>query len=83
MKIFSSPNRVSDSVNDAESRYIKIFPGNPALEILCRYLNCVGRPNMRGLFLMKISLIASDKFPVILGCLLVWVYLILSEPTQF
>ena len=40
MQIFSSPNRVSDSVNDAESGDIKIltgFPGNPTLEILYRF----------------------------------------------
>jgi len=38
---------------------------------------------MRGRFLVKVSLIALFNCPVILRYLLVWVYLILSEPTQF
>ena len=37
VEIFRCPNRLFDSVNDAESHDIKIlirFPGNPILEIL-------------------------------------------------
>ena len=44
MDIFRSPNRLFDSVSDAESDDIKIltgFPGNPILEILMKNRNCV------------------------------------------
>ena len=46
MDIFCGPNRLFDSVSDAESHDIKIltgFPGNPILEILMKNRNCVGR----------------------------------------
>ena len=84
--VFRGPNRLFDSVSDAESHDIKIltrFPGKPILEILIKNRNCVGSTNMRRRFLMKVRLIAIHNCPVILGCFLVWVYLILSEPTQF
>ena len=86
MEIFSKPNRDSDSVKNSESNDIKFitgFPGNSVLEILIKICNCVGGTNMRGFFLMKQCLIAVFNCPVILGCFLMWVYLILSEPTQF
>ena len=82
--IFSSPNRVSDSVSDADSRDIKIlvrFPGNPILEISIKIRNCVAGLYMRGCILMKVRLIACSNCPVILGYFLVWVYLIFGEPT--
>ena len=84
--IFNSPNRFSDSVRDAESHGIKIltrFPGNPILEILMKFYNCVGCTYMCRRFFPKIGCITIDNRPVIMGCFLVWVYLILSEPTQF
>ena len=86
MDIFRSPNRLFDSVSDAESRDIKIltgFPGNPILEILIKNRNCVGSTNMRGCFPIKVRLIAIYICPVILRYFLVLVNLILSEPTQF
>jgi len=72
--IFRGPNRLFDSVSDAESHDIKIltgFPGNPILEILIKNRNCVGSTNMRRCFLMKVCLIAIHNFRVILGCFLV------------
>ena len=86
VEIFSSPNSVSDSVSDADSRDINIlvrFPGNPILEISIKIRNCVGSLYMRGCILMKVRLIACYNCPVYLGYFLVWVYLISSEPTQF
>ena len=86
MDIFRGPNRLFDSVSDAESHDIKIltrFPGNPILEILIKNRNCVGSINMRRRFFVKVCLIAIHNFTVILRCFQVWVYLILSEPTQF
>ena len=41
MDIFRDPNRLFDSINDAESHDIKFltgFPGNPILEILIKIL---------------------------------------------
>ena len=84
--IFRSQNRSLDSVSDAESHGMKIlarFPGNPTLEILIKIHNCVGSTNMRGRFLMKVRLFPIHNCPVILEYFLGWVYLILSEPTQF
>ena len=69
-EIFSNPNRVSDSVSDADSRDIKIlveFPGNPILEISIKIRNCVGNPYMRGRSNMKVRPIAIFNCPVILG----------------
>ena len=69
VEIFSSPNRVSDSVSDASSRDIKIlmgFPGNPILVISIKIRNCVGSPYMRGRINMKVRLIAIFNCPVIL-----------------
>ena len=69
MDIFRGPNRLFDSVSDAESHDIKIligFPGNPILEILIKNRNCVGSTNMRRCFLMKVRLIAIYICPVIL-----------------
>ena len=43
---------------------------------------CVGGNNMRGYFPMKVYLIAIYNRSVTLGYFLMWVYLILSEPTQ-
>ena len=86
LEIFRSPNRFSESVRDAESHGIKIltrFPGNPILGIFIKICNCVGYTNMRGRFLLKVGLIALFNCSVILRYFLVWVYLILSEPTQF
>ena len=86
MDIFRSQNRELDSVSDAESHGMKIlarFPGNPTLEILIKIHNCVGSTNMRGRFLMKVCRFPLHNCPVILGFFLGWVYLILSEPTQF
>ena len=51
MEIFCSLNRVSDSVNDADSNDIKIstlFPGNSILEISIKICNCIGSAYMRG-----------------------------------
>ena len=84
--LFRSPNRFTDSVGHAESHDIKIltkFPGNLILEILIKFCNCVGGPNLRRCFLMKVCQIAIHNCPVILVCFLGGVYLILSEPTQF
>ena len=70
MDIFRSPNRECDSVSDAESNGIKIltrFLGNPTLEILIKFHNCVGSTNMRGRFLMKVGLFPIHNCPVILG----------------
>ena len=86
MEIFSNPNRDSDSVKNSESNDIKVltrFPGNPVLEILIKICNCVGSSNMRGWFLVNVCLIAIYNCPVILRYFLVWVYLILNEPTHF
>ena len=86
VEIFCSPNMVSDSVENFESydiKFITWFPGNPILKILIKICNCVGYTNMRRQFLVKVSLIALFNCPVILRHFLVWVYLILSEPTQF
>ena len=50
---FCSLNRVSDSVNDAESNDIKIltwFQGSSILEISIQIYNCVGSAEMRGRF---------------------------------
>ena len=71
MDIFRGPNRLLDSVSDAESHEIKIstgFPGNPILEILIKNRNCVGSTNMRRCCLLKVCLIAIHNFTVILGC---------------
>ena len=71
MDIFRGPNRLFDSVSDAESHDIKIlarFPGNPTLEILIKNRNCVGNTNMRRCYLLKICLIAIHNFTAILGC---------------
>ena len=79
--ISPNQNRDSDSVKNSESDDIKIltrFPGNPNLEILTKICNCVGYTNMHGRFLMKVGLIAISNCPVIFGCFLVKVYLILS-----
>ena len=57
------------------------FSGKPILEILIKKI--VVRTNMRSRFLIKVCLISIHNCPVILGCFLVGVYLILSEPTQF
>ena len=84
--IFRSPNRFSESVRDAESHDIKIlteFPGNPILEILIKFCNCVGGTNMRGCFPIILCLTAMFNSPVILVYFLMQVYFILSEPTQF
>ena len=70
MDIFRGPNRLFDSVSDAESHDIKIlarFPGNPTLEILIKIHNCVGSTNMRGRFLMKVWPFPIHNCPVILG----------------
>ena len=86
MEIFPKPNRNSDSVKNSESHDMKIlieFTENPALEILIKNCNCVGSTYMRGRFFTKVCLIAIYYCPVILRCLLVKVYLILGEPTQF
>ena len=86
MDIFRRSNRLFDSVSDAESHDIKIltrFPGSPILEILMKNRNCVGSTNMRRRFLKKVCLIAIHNCSVIFGRFLVWVYLILSETTQF
>ena len=72
--ILRSPNRFSDSVRDAESHDIKIlikFPGNPILEILIEFCNCVGDTNIRGCFVTKLCLLAILNCPVIFGCFLV------------
>merc|ERR1711911_540988 len=45
--------------------------------------NCVGSTNMKQWFLVKVRLIDFFYSTVILGCFSVWIYLILSEPTQF
>ena len=71
MDIFRSPNRLFDSVSDAESDDIKIltgFPGNPILEILMKNRNCVGSSNMPGCFLVKVYLIAIHNLTSILKC---------------
>ena len=71
MDIFRRPNRLFDSVSDAESHDIKIlteFPGNPILEILIKNRNCVGSTNTRRCFVMKVFLIAIHNLTVILGC---------------
>ena len=86
MEIFPKPNRDSDSVKNSESHDIKFltgFPGNPTLEFLIKICNCVGYTKVRGRFLLKVGLIALFNCPVILRYFLMWVYLILSEPTQF
>ena len=86
MDIFGSPNRLFDSVSDAEYQDIKILAGfseNPILEIWMKNRNSVGRTYMRRCFSMKVCLIAIHNCPVILGCFLVGIYLIFSEPTQF
>ena len=70
VEIFPSPNRVSDSVSDADSRDIKIlvgFPVNPILEITIKIRNCVGSPYMRERINTKVRLIAIFNCPVILG----------------
>ena len=57
MEIFCSLNRVSDSVNDAESNDIKIlttFPASSILKIWMKIYNCVGSAKMRGRFFMKV-----------------------------
>ena len=69
VEIFSSPNRVSDSVSDADSRDIKIsmgFAGNPILEISIKIRNWVDSHYMRGRINMKVGLIAIFNCPVIL-----------------
>ena len=71
MNIFRGPNRLFDSVSDAESHDIKFltrFPGNPFLEIMIKFCNCVGSTNMRGWFFTKICLNAIYSCPMILGC---------------
>ena len=86
MEIFSKPIRDSDSVENSETHDIKFltrFPGNPTLEFLIQNCNCVGYTNMRGRFLLKVGLIALFNCAVILRYFLVWVYSILSKPTQF
>ena len=86
MEIFPKPNRDSDPVKNSESDDIIClarFPGNAILKILIKICNCVGYTNMRGRFLLKVGLIALFNCPVILRYFLMWVYLILSEPTQF
>ena len=63
--IFCSPNRFSDSVRDAESHDIKIlteFPGNPILEILIKFCNCVGGNNMRGYFQCRLLLVQNSSY---------------------
>ena len=85
MEIFWYSNRLFDSISEAESHDIKIlnrFPGNPILEILMKNLNCVGSINMRGCCFIKVCFIPICKCAVILRCFSVWVYLILTEPTQ-
>ena len=86
VEIFPKPNRDSDSVKNSESHDIKFltgFPGNPTLEFLIKICNCVGYTKVRGRFLLKVGLIALFNCPVILRYFSMWVYLILSEPTQF
>ena len=71
MNIFRGPNRLFDSVSDAESHDIKIltgYPGNLILEILIKNRNCVGSTNTRRCFLMKVCLITIHNLTVILGC---------------
>ena len=61
VKIFCSLNRVSDSVNDADSNDTKIltwFPGSSILEISIKIYICVGSAKMRGRFFMKVYIIA-------------------------
>ena len=86
VKIFPKPNGDSNSVKNSESHDIKFltwFPGNPTLEFLIKICNCVGYTNKRGRYLLKMGLIALFNCPVIFRYFLVWVYLILSELTQF
>ena len=71
MDIFRGPNRLFDSVSDAESHDIKIlteFHGNSILEISIKNRKCVGSTNMRGCFHMKVCPIAIHNLTVILGC---------------
>ena len=71
MEISPHPNRDSDSVKNSESYDIKFltrFPGNSALEILIKILNCVDCTKMRGRIFVKVRLIPIFNNPVILGC---------------
>ena len=71
MDIFRGPNRLFDSVSDAESHDIKIltgFPGNLIIEILIKNRYCVGCTNMRRQFILKVCPIAIYNLTVILGC---------------
>ena len=85
MEIFRKLDKDSDSVKNFESHDIKFltwFPRNPTLEILLNIWNCVGSTYMCGCFVLRIGCITIYNLPVILRCILVWVYFILSEPTH-
>ena len=64
---FRTPDKLSDSVNDAESHDRKkiVRIPFPVLEILIKISNCVGSTYVRGWFLMKVRLIGFYHSPVI------------------
>ena len=67
MEIFCSLNRVSDSVNDAESHDTKIltrFHGNPTLEILVTYYGMLRHVKQAG-FRPRLAVL-PDVFLVVL-----------------
>jgi len=56
--IFLFSKNGNESVNHADSGYIKLFvqfPGNSILKISLRFWNCVGCIDMRGRFILKIA----------------------------
>ena len=75
-----------DSVIHADSGDVKTlvqFSGNPILEILLNFWNCVGGTHMRGYFILKIT----EDVNLITVAIFVYkmrgTYLILAQPTQF
>ena len=81
VNIFRTPDKLFNSVKNAESHDVKNWPDS--LSGSKNFDNCVGSTNMRRWFLVKVRLIDFFYSTVILGCFSVWIYLILSEPTQF
>ena len=58
LAILTFQKTATDSVNHADSGYIKIlveFPGNLILKFLVKFRNCVGGAHMRGCFVPKIT----------------------------
>ena len=81
VNIFRTQDKLFNSVKNAESHDVKNWPDS--LSGSKNFDNCVGSTNMCRWFLVKVRLIDFFYSTVILGCFSVWIYLILSEPTQF